>query len=102
MSPSLFDALTLGDLKLKNRIQRLSALDLGYVHIMDGLAFDFHRQGEPMTLAEFRAHYKGVIIGNCGYTREDAEQRIAAGDADMAFWYTPGPGGYTDSKPYSA
>jgi N-ethylmaleimide reductase len=112
-------------------IQQLSALGLGYVHIMDGLAFGFHRQGEPMTLAEFRAHYKGVIIGNCGYTREDAEQRIAAGDADMAafgrpfitnpdlperlkngwtlnpfddmaFWYTPGPEGYTDYKPYSA
>jgi N-ethylmaleimide reductase len=112
-------------------IQQLSALGIGYVHIMDGLAFGFHRQGEPMTLPEFREHYKGVIIGNCGYTREDAEKRIAAGDADMAafgrpfitnpdlperlkngwtlnpfddmaFWYTPGPEGYTDYKPYSA
>ncbi|MFO7461417.1 MAG: alkene reductase, partial [Desulfatiglandales bacterium] len=70
-------------------IQQLSALGLGYVHIMDGLAFGFHRQGEPMTLAEFREHYKGVIIGNCGYTREDAEQRIAAGDADMAAFGRP-------------
>jgi N-ethylmaleimide reductase len=112
-------------------IKQLSALDLGYVHIMDGLAFGFHRQGEPMTLAEFREHYKGVIIGNCGYTGEDAEQRIAEGNADMAafgrpfitnpdlperlkngwplnpfdnmtFWYTPGAEGFSDYKPYSA
>lgn len=111
-------------------IKQLSALGVGYVHIMDGLAFGFHQQGEPMTLAEFREHYKGVIIGNCGYTREDAERRIASGDADMAafgrpfipnpdlperlkngwplnpfdamtFWYTPGSEGYTGYKPYS-
>jgi hypothetical protein len=65
-------------------IKELSKLHLGYVHIMDGLAFGFHQQGEPMTLAEFRAHYDGIIIGNCGYTREDAEQRLAE-----ALWTLP-------------
>ncbi len=106
-------------------IKELEKLNLAYVHLMDGLAFGFHEKGEPMTLAEFREHYTGVIIGNCGYAKEDAEARIAAGEADiaafgrpfisnpdlverfrndwplaafddMSHWYTPGPEGYTD------
>jgi N-ethylmaleimide reductase len=80
-------------------------------------------------LAEFRPLFKGVIIGNCGYTRETAEERIAEGNADivaigrpfitnpdlperygnnwplnpaddMSLWYTTGPEGYTDYTPY--
>jgi len=111
-------------------IKELNKLDLGYVHIMDGLAFGFHEKGEPMTLAEFREHYNGVIVGNCGYSKEDAETRLAAGNVDvaafgrpfisnpdlperlqnnwklaayddMSLWYTPGPEGYTDYPPYS-
>ena len=110
-------------------IKELSKLDLGYVHIMDGLAFGFHEQGAPMTLAEFREHYKGIIFGNCGYTKEDAEKRLSEGlidvavfgrlfisnpdlvarfeknwplnpSEDMSLWYTPGPEGYTDYTPY--
>jgi len=110
-------------------IKALNRLNLAYVHIMDGFAFGFHEQGEPMTLAEFRAEYDGIIMGNCGYTKEMAEERLAAGDADLAafgrpyitnpdlverlkndwplrpaedmsLWYTPGPEGYTDYKPY--
>ena len=50
---------------------------------MDGLAFGFHEKGEPMTLAEFRSLFQGVIIGNCGYTKETAEARIAEGNADI-------------------
>ena len=111
-------------------IKQLSKLDLGYVHIMDGLAFGFHEQGEPMTLAEFRTHYDGTIIGNCGYTQEEAEEKVSSGLADiacvgrpfisnpdlverwqngwplaafddMSLWYTPGPEGYTDYPPHS-
>jgi N-ethylmaleimide reductase len=110
-------------------IRELSKLSLAYVHIMDGLAFGFHKQGEPMTLAEFRKEYNGIIMGNCGYSKEDAEQRLAAGHADLAafgrpyisnpdlperlqngwslnpfddmsLWYTPGPAGYTDYASY--
>lgn len=111
-------------------IKKLNKLNLGYVHIMDGLAFGFHEKGEPMTLAEFREHYDGVIIGNCGYTKEDAEQRIKDGQADiaaigrpfisnpdlverwqngwelepfedMSLWYGGGAEGYTDYPPYT-
>jgi len=107
----------------------LNKFNLGYLHIMDGLAFGFHEKGEPMTLSEFRSVYTGVIMGNCGYTKEAAEERIAAGDADLAafgrpyitnpdlperfkngwplnpsedmsLWYSSGPEGYTDYQPY--
>ena len=109
--------------------KEINKLKLGYLHIMDGLAFGFHEKGEPMTLAEFRPLFKGVIIGNCGYTKETAEERIAEGNADiiaigrpfitnpdlperyrnnwplnpaedMSLWYTPGPEGYTDYAPH--
>jgi N-ethylmaleimide reductase len=110
-------------------IKSLNRLNLAYVHIMDGLAFGFHEQGAPMTLGEFRAEYRGIIMGNCGYTKESAEDRLEAGHADLAafgrpfitnpdlaerlkndwplapaedmsFWYTPDAEGYTDYKPY--
>ncbi len=112
-------------------IKKLSPLGLAYVHIMDGLAFGFHEKGEAMNLAEFREHYQGTIIGNCGYTLTEAEQRLNAGTADiaafgrpfisnpdlverlkngwplapsedMSLWYTPGPEGYTDYPRYAA
>lgn len=109
--------------------KELNKLKLGYLHIMDGLAFGFHEKGEPMTLAEFRPLFDGVLIGNCGYTQETAEERITEGTADliaigrpfitnpdlperyrnnwplnpaedMSLWYTPGREGYTDYTPH--
>ena len=110
-------------------IKALNRLNLGYIHIMDGLAFGFHEQGEPMTLTEFRDEYNGIIMGNCGYTKGKAEERLEAGQADLAafgrpfitnpdlperlqnnwplapyedmsLWYTAGAEGYTDYEPY--
>lgn len=63
--------------------EQLNGYNLGYLHVMDGLAFGFHELGEPMTLADFRPIFSGTIIGNCGYTQETAEQAIAAGNADL-------------------
>jgi N-ethylmaleimide reductase len=105
--------------------KELNKFNLGYLHIMDGLAFGFHEKGNPMTLSEFKPVYKGIIIGNCGYTQEDAEERIAENSADviafgrpfitnpdlperfknnwplnpfedMSLWYTSGSEGYSD------
>lgn len=105
--------------------RELNKFNLAYLHIMDGLGFGFHEKGAPMTLAEFRSVYKGLVIGNCGYSKADAEERLASQTADMAafgrpfitnpdlverfekdwpltpyddmsLWYTPGPEGYTD------
>ncbi len=109
---------------------RLNDLKLGYLHVMDGLAFGFHEQGEPMTLAEFRPRFDQLIMANCGYTRESAEAAIGDGLADlvafgrpfisnpdlparfknewpltpaddMSEWYTSGAAGYTDYPAYN-
>ena len=56
---------------------------------MDGLAFGFHELGDPMTLQEFRAVFKGPIMGNCGYTEETAEKAISEGHADMIAFGRP-------------
>jgi 2,4-dienoyl-CoA reductase-like NADH-dependent reductase (Old Yellow Enzyme family) len=104
----------------------LDRLDLGYLHVMDGLEFGFHGHGDPMTLREFRGVFRGPLVANCGYALETAEAAIESGSADMvAFgrayisnpdlverftndwplaapagmeaWYSPtGPKGYTD------
>ncbi|NMH59134.1 alkene reductase [Alteromonas ponticola] len=70
-------------------IQQLAAHKLGYLHVMDGLGFGFHERGEPMTLAEVRKLFSGVIIGNVGYTKEKAEKRISDGDADCIAFGRP-------------
>ena len=111
--------------------EEINKLGLGYLHVMDGLAFGFHELGEPMTLAEFRPMFQGTIMGNCGYTKKAAEDRLTEGNADliafgrpfitnpdlperfrndwplapaedMSLWYTPGAAGYTDYEPYDA
>ena len=108
----------------------LNKLNLGYLHLMDGLGFGFHEQGEPMSLREFRSVYNGIIMGNCGYSLEDGRERVETGQADlvaygrpyisnpdlverfkngwplapsddMTYWYTSDSRGYTDYQPYS-
>ena len=69
--------------------RELSAFGLAYLHVVDGLAFGFHEQGTPMTLAEFRAVFAGPLMGNCGYTVEAAEAAILAGHADLVAFGRP-------------
>ena len=57
--------------------------------MVDGLAFGFHEQGQPMTLSEFRAVFGGPLMGNCGYTKETAEAAIASGPADLIAFGRP-------------
>lgn len=106
--------------------QQLEGFGLAYLHVMDGLAFGFHKLGEPMSLADFRNVFSGPLVGNCGYTRETAEKAMAQvpavliafgrpfisnpdlverfannwplnPEADMSTWYSPtGAKGYTD------
>lgn len=101
--------------------RRLNDFDLAYLHLMRG---DFFQQQKGDVMTPAREHYKGVLIGNMGYTADEAEQAIAAGllDAvafgtgflanpdfparikaraplnpvDPATFYTPGAAGYTD------
>jgi len=112
-------------------VKELNKFNFGCLHIMDGVAFGFHEQGEPMTLAEFRPLYQGIIISNCDYTKEAAEERISEGTTDlvafgrpfitnpdlperfknnwplnptddMSLWYTSGAQGYTDYTPFES
>ncbi|MCG6156440.1 alkene reductase [Rubinisphaera margarita] len=110
--------------------QQLDRYSLAYLHVLDGLAFGFHELGNPMTLSEFRRVFHGALIGNCGYSREEAEERLQSGEADliafgrpfisnpdlverfqndwplaeaadMSVWYSPtGAAGYTDFPTY--
>ena len=68
---------------------RLDRFGLAYLHVVDGLAFGYHKLGEPMTLAEFRKVFHGPLMGNCGYTKETAEQAIAEGHADLISFGRP-------------
>jgi N-ethylmaleimide reductase len=101
--------------------RRLNDFDLAYWHVMRG-DFRGEQQGDVLTPA--REVYDGVLIGNMGFTPDEAEAAIAAGrlDAvafgalyianpdlperlragaplatpDRATFYTSGPVGYTD------
>jgi N-ethylmaleimide reductase len=101
--------------------RRLNDFDLAYLHLMRS---DFFQQQKGDVVTPAREHYKGVLIGNMGYTADEAEQAIAAGKLDAvafgtgflanpdfparikakaplnqpnpASFYTPGPVGYTD------
>jgi N-ethylmaleimide reductase len=68
---------------------QLSRHSLGYLHVVDGLAFGFHELGAPMTLEEFRGVFDGPLMGNCGYTRETAEVAVQEGRADLISFGRP-------------
>ena len=109
--------------------EQLNAYDLAYLHLVDGLAFGFHELGTPMMIGEFRDVFAGPLVGNCGYTQEQAEtalssqvtdliafgrdfisnpdlvERFTNGwplnpPAEMGVWYSFGPEGYIDFPTY--
>ncbi|MBM9538238.1 alkene reductase [Desulfobulbus alkaliphilus] len=100
---------------------RLNACNLAYLHMMRG---DFFGRQQGDVLTPVRERFHGVLIGNMGYSPEEAEAAIAAGtvdavafgtaflanpdlptriragaplnEPDAATFYTPGERGYTD------
>ena len=107
--------------------EQTNARGLAYLHVMRADFFQA-QQGDVMTPA--RAAFTGVLIGNMGYTADEAEQAIAEGKLDAvafgtsflanpdlperlalqaplnapnpATFYSPGPEGYTDYPTLSA
>lgn len=101
--------------------ERLNDFKLAYLHVMRG---DFLQQQSGDVMTPVRAAYKGVLVGNMGYSPAEAEQAIASGKldavafgtgflanpdlparikagaplaaADPATFYSAGPAGYTD------
>jgi len=71
-------------------LEFVGSKELAFVHLLDGLGFGFHELCEPFTLKYARSIVKGMcIIGNCGYTKETAEEQIKAGNADMVSFGRP-------------
>jgi N-ethylmaleimide reductase len=100
---------------------RLNEFNLAYLHMMRG---DFFQQQKGDVMTPVREAFKGVLIGNMGYTPDEADKAIASGkldavafgkdflanpdlparikakaalnEANAATFYTQGPEGYTD------
>lgn len=68
---------------------QLAKHNLAYLHVMDGLGFGFHELGDPMQLAEFKEVYPSTIMGNCGYSKELAEERVSNGEAELIAFGRP-------------
>ena len=121
-APQITTTLDAGVLLLTlNRPDKLNAYKLAYLHLMRA---DFFGVQKADVMPVAREKYTGVLIGNMGYTPEEAEQaikdceldavafgtsflanpdlpaRIKAGAAlnapDASTFYTPGAKGYTD------
>ncbi len=71
-------------------VQQLSQFNLAYLHMVDASALSpFHSLDQLVTLAELRQNFNGAIMGNGGYTKETAEARIAASEADLIAFGRP-------------
>jgi N-ethylmaleimide reductase len=68
---------------------QLDRYGLSYLHVMDGLGFGFHNLGQPMTLRDFKQVFRGPIMGNCGYSKEDGINAVEIGIADMVAYGRP-------------
>jgi N-ethylmaleimide reductase len=107
--------------------QRLNACELAYLHLMRS---DFTQQQSGDVVTPTREHYRGVLIGNMGYTFAEAQQALANGLLDAvafgtaflanpdlparfkagaplntpnpATFYSPGPQGYIDYPTWDA
>jgi N-ethylmaleimide reductase len=101
--------------------QRLNDFNLAYLHVMRR---DFLQEQSGDVITPTRQNFRGVLIGNMGYSAAEAKAAIDAGllDAvafgnsflanpdlperikrgaelnapDPATFYSPGPAGYTD------
>jgi N-ethylmaleimide reductase len=107
--------------------RRTNDYRLAYLHVMRG---DFQQKQQADVMTPVRAAYRGVLVGNMGYSAEEAEQAIASGKLDAvafgvsflanpdlparikagaelnppdpATFYTQGSEGYTDYPAMSA
>ncbi|MBK1717996.1 alkene reductase [Thiocystis violacea] len=70
-------------------VERLDALDLGFLHLVEGVTGGPRETGHPFQLFRLRALFKGTYIGNNGYTRELALATCAANVADLIAFGKP-------------
>jgi len=65
--------------------RRLNDFNLAYLHLMRG---DFLGQQKADVVTPVRENYKGVLIGNMGYSPEEAAAAVAAGSVDAVAFGT--------------
>lgn len=66
--------------------KRLNDFNLAYLHLMRSDFFQA-QQGDVMTPA--REYYKGVLVGNMGYSADEAAEPIASGKLDAVAFGVP-------------
>lgn len=66
--------------------QRLNDFNLGYLHVMRG---DFFKAQSGDVITPARENFKGVLVGNMGYTAEEAAAAISAGKLDAVAFGVP-------------
>jgi len=59
--------------------KKLNDFNLAYLHVMRS---DFFQQQTGDVLTPVREHYKGVLVGNMGYTADEAAEAIEKGKLD--------------------
>ena len=64
----------------------LDGMSLAYLHMMRG---DFFQVQKEDVLTPAREHFKGTLIANMGYTRDEANEAIAAGKIDAVAFGVP-------------
>ncbi|MDV6341033.1 alkene reductase [Nitrosomonas sp. Is24] len=64
---------------------RLNDYHLAYLHVIRG---DVYQQQSGDVMTPIRQHYKGVLIGNMGYSGDEASEDIAAGKVDAVAFGT--------------
>lgn len=64
-------------------LRRLNEYPLAYVHVVEAFGVPSDEKREILPLEFLRECYRGVLMTNGGYTQSRAEQRIAAGLADL-------------------
>ncbi|WP_050476247.1 alkene reductase [Herbaspirillum rhizosphaerae] len=64
-------------------VDALSALDLLYIHDIEGVTQLSREADEGISFAALRRRFSGAYIGNNQYTLALAEKTLAAGDADL-------------------
>jgi N-ethylmaleimide reductase len=66
--------------------QELNSYKLAYLHVMRS---DFLGEQSGDIMTPMRAAYQGIMIGNMGYSAEEAEGAIAVGQLDAVAFGTP-------------
>ena len=69
-------------------VERLGALGLVYIHVIEG-ATGGPRDNLPFDYASLRRRFNGAYIANNAYTRELAQQTLAANRADLIAFGKP-------------